>query len=125
MSPSSTPMGASTPETVADFWALPILESWFPLLFENGDRCTEFTGRCAKCNTAVRGESIRGHITRPFKPAYMLDAWGLCPTCMTLTHFEYRVQPDLSLVGRSPKDGTWCVWPAREKTPWWRRLFGL
>jgi len=61
---------------MSEFRALPTIASQFPVVFDKTHRWTEFHSECNKCQKVLDGECLRGHITRPFGKAYLLDAWG-------------------------------------------------
>jgi hypothetical protein len=109
--------------TLDEFRALPTIASQFPLVFETGARWETMSGRCTKCGEPITGEALRGHVTRPFGRNFLMDAWGLCSSCETISTFRYRLLPDMTMVGRSPDGGAWSVWGPRRRLPWWRRLF--
>lgn len=98
--------------TYGDFYALPELASHFPLVFETGARWVEFHGHCPDCDGRLPDHALRGHVTRPFGRAFLVEAWGLCPACDTVAPFNWRLLPDLSMVGRD-KRGEWRTWQPR------------
>jgi hypothetical protein len=110
------------PRTMGEFRALPTIVSQFPLVFGNGARWETMAVRCSRCDTAISGDAFRGHVTRPFGAAFLMEAFGLCE-CGALTRASYRFLPDMTMVGRSPRDGAWSVWAAKRNGSWWRRLF--
>lgn len=99
---------------------LPLLSSFFPLVFRSGARWERFHGRCGKCDAELPDGSLRGSVTHPFDPVYVVEAMGLCPSCDTLTPFSYRLHEDMSMTGPSPRDGGWSRWEAPRSA--WRRL---
>jgi hypothetical protein len=112
------------PANVGEFQALPTIESQFPLVFETGGRWTTMTGTCMRCEKDLSGELLRGHVTCPFGKTFLMEAWGLCP-CGFITSFRYRFPPDMSVVGRSPRDGEWSIWEAPRRASWWRSFLWL
>jgi hypothetical protein len=112
---------SDAPRTVGEFRALPTIVSQFPLVFETGGRWEKMEGVCERCDAKLSGEALRGYVTRPFGPAFLVEAFGLC-ACGTLTRFRYRFPPDMTMVGRSPKSGDWSIWGLKRKRSWWRRL---
>lgn len=115
---------SDAPRTVAEFHALPTIASQFPLVFETGGRWETMVGHCKKCDAQLSGEALRGHVSRPFGPTFLMEAFGLC-ACGTLSYFSYRFPPDMTMVGRSPKDREWSIWGAHRNRSWWRRMLGL
>jgi hypothetical protein len=105
--------------THGEFWALPVLSAHFPLVFENGARWVEFHGHCGDCDVQLPDHAFRGHVTRPFGQTFLVEAWGVCPTCDVLTTFHWRLLPDLTMVGRNAR-GDWGVWQPRRSL--WSRL---
>jgi len=106
------------PPSPDEFLAMPTIRSQFPLVFDNGARWDSMTGTCWRCDSTLPDVRMRGSIDRPFGATFMMEAWGLCD-CGAMTHYRYRIPPDMTLVGK--QDGRWCVW-ARPPDPWWRRL---
>jgi hypothetical protein len=121
----STKLMSRAPETTGEFEAFPTIASQLPLVFSAGNRWDKLTCRCGDCKTELADETVRGHVTRPFGPTFIMDAWGLCQQCKTFTPFHYRFPPDMTIVGRSPKDGTWGIWEPRPNGSKWRRLLSL
>lgn len=112
------------PSTKGEFLALPTIASQFPLVFESGRRWTTMAGHCTRCDAALSGEALRGHVTQPFGATFLVNAFGLC-ACGALSRFSHRFHPDMTMTGRSPKDGEWSIWDARRTGSWWRRLLGI
>ncbi len=111
------------PKTYGEFHALPTIGSQFPLRFTNGAVWNTFTGHCAKCNGTISGPYLRGRVHVPFGETYVLEAWGLCGPCNLLTRYEYRLLPDMSMVGRD-KNGDWAIWaPIPSQWNRFRRFF--
>lgn len=108
-----------TPELEREvaFWGLRPLDESLPVVFENGARWTGMEAVCG-CGRRLSGRRLRGRICRLFS-ARVVDAYALC-FCGKLMRVHYRLMPDMTVVGRSPKTGEWSVWEGRPS--WWRRL---
>lgn len=110
--------------TRADFFALPVLSSQFPLAYGNGAKWTGMTGECGSCEKPFEDSCFRGTAEPGLQYAdgtsrvYMLDGVGLCEGCERVTHFRYRLYDDMSMVGM--KDGECARWVPRRS--WWSRL---
>lgn len=108
----------TAPPDPEDWAQTPTIASQFPLVYEAGSRWNEMIGHCGGCKQPITPENLRGHVTRPFGGAFLVQAWGWCP-CKYLSRFEYRLYPDMTMGGK--KNGQWCVWAPRH-TSWWARL---
>ena len=108
--------------TYEDFYALPVVMSFFPLVFADGARWETFRGYCADCDGELREDRFRGHVTQPFwtyrgnASTYVVEAWGLCSKCDVLTPFHWQLLPDMTMRGRT-KDGQMGTWLPRRL--WW------
>lgn len=93
----------------------------FPVVFACGARWTSFRGSCGACGADVPDRRLTGRVTRPLGGGgvALVEAVGRC-ACGGVTRFSYRLMPDMTLVGRSPRTGEWSAWAPRRS--WWRRL---
>lgn len=112
--------------TLDEFRALRPLHAFFPLVFDNGARWTDFSGHCGRCQDVFPPDDLRGTVVRPFPKIFVLDGWGYCPKCSLLTPIHYRLHENMAMTGRHPRTGEWSRWePKREGRlrRWLRRLF--
>lgn len=108
-STKSSPTVDPKPKTVGEFQALPTVASQFPIVIREGAHWDTFTGYCKACDAELDEDKIRGHVTQPFESTFDIEAWGMCD-CGTMSSFNFRFLPDMSMVGRSTT-GEWSIWP--------------
>lgn len=106
--------------TEEEFFALPLLSSWFPLSFSpNAQRWDELSVRCGDCERYVPADRTRGtvrpegHGYRSGPTCYAVEAYALCPDCDSLTSASYLLHADMSISGVDPRTGRDSRWRGR------------
>lgn len=79
------------------FLSGPTINSYFPVIFSNGNVLEELSCSCAQCGKKFSPESLHGVITRPLESVVLVESVGVCTPCSLLTPFTCRIRDDLSL----------------------------
>lgn len=113
--------------TREDFFQLPELSSFFPLVFASGGQWTWFSGICGNCGRELSGRYLRGEVDRSAEDSYRsirysfeMRGVGLCESCNKLTTYTYALHDDMTLSGISPRTGEMSLW--RSRPDWFRNL---
>lgn len=108
--------------TLDDFYALPRLSTFFPLVYKDGAKWNKLTADCRDCNVQIDDRDVRGDVRQPFPDIFIIDAKGYCQWCRRLSRIEYRLLGDRSMVGQDLKTGEWLRWEAQAMWTWRARL---
>lgn len=122
--------------TKDEFNALPLLKSFFPLVFRSGGRWEQFSGMCGSCDVAFKDENFRGTVVldeREVQPpplalinlgddevpklsaqVFTIKALGYCPKCDLLTPIEYQMHENMGMSGYDTS-GKWTHWERPKK----------
>ena len=121
-SPENTGGSLFRPWTKRDkeLFDMPSIESQFPVTFANGNRWDSVGGFCAICHQPAE---LHGSVTRPLPSVAVIEAVGLCPTCMAATPMLIRIHDDMTASGPDPRTGRWTTWAPKPSV--WQRFLAL
>lgn len=70
----------------------PPIASQLPIVFADGQKCTEYFGICNICKAEIGGDRLRGKVTELTATVLKIEAVALCERCHHLTSSLARVR---------------------------------
>ncbi len=108
--------------TLDEFYALPRISSFFPLVYTDGAKWTQIYADCADCRERIDDNDLRGEVRQPIRDVFVIEAKGYCQRCRRLTRVERRLMQDRSAVFQNFRTGEWFRTEVQTTWTWRARL---